>query len=102
MRFVAVSALALVLAACAGPRWEKSNVTPEQAKSDYSECNALANEANARDAAIDQDILASRGHDWANSGTLDTHKDVFEAESQHRTADVLRSCMLSKGYAPAK
>lgn len=102
MKPAAALASLLMLAACASPTWTNPNVTPEQAKNDYSECNAMAQDANARDAAIQQDILASRGQDWQRSGTLGTHQDVFAAETQQRTGDIVRNCMLAKGYTPAK
>jgi hypothetical protein len=97
----AAIALGLALAACAAPRWTKAGASPEQAANDYAQCNALAGEANARENAIESDILASRGHDWENQGTLSAHTDVYAAETQHRTGDIIRRCMEAKGYAEA-
>jgi hypothetical protein len=95
---LAAAALALVLGGCLGPTWAKPGVGPEEAAADYSQCNALAQGAVARDSNIDTDILASRGLDWQNSGTLGVHRATMASETSTRSADVLRSCMLAKGY----
>jgi hypothetical protein len=93
-------AVALALAACAGPQWEKPGISAETAAADYADCSSLAQDATQRDSAIQADILASRGHDWERSGTLATHTDVFAAEDQRRSGDVLGSCMRLRGYTP--
>ena len=88
------------LAACASTVWNKAGVSNEQAAADYAECNSLAQGANQRDSNIQADILASRGHDWSQSGTMSTHQATFAAESQQQSGDIIRSCMIAKGYAP--
>lgn len=101
MRSAAALALVLALAGCAGPRFVKPGTTAEEAASDYAQCSALAQQGNPRDNAIESDILASRGRDWENSGTLAAHKDVFQADAYYRAANVTRYCMLAKGYTTA-
>jgi hypothetical protein len=91
--------LVLLLAACAGPQWTKPGVSDATAAADYSDCRAEANQADTRDADIQSDIMASRGHDWAQSGTLGAHQSGFAAENQARSGDVMASCMRLKGYA---
>jgi hypothetical protein len=88
----------LALAACADPRWAKPGVSAETAKSDLAECQAMARDASSRDAAIESDILASRGHDWQSSGTLGAHKSSLGIDSYRQSEDMLNSCMASRGY----
>jgi hypothetical protein len=95
---LAAAALALALGGCLGPGWTKPGVGPDEAASDYSQCSALAQGAVGRDSTIDADILASRGLDWQNTGTLGIHRATMASETASRSADVLRSCMLAKGY----
>lgn len=99
LRTAPALALVLLLAGCAGPRWTKPGVSQTQAEADYSECNEMAQAANRRDDEIEADILASRGHDWQQTGTMATHKAVFAAEAYHRTDDLMHFCMQAKGYA---
>jgi hypothetical protein len=101
MRACAGVAVALALVACAGsPKWSRSGVSAEAAAADYADCRSMAQEATERDNAINADILASRGHDWEQSGTLDLHQSAFTAQSEARAGDVVAACMISKGYAP--
>jgi hypothetical protein len=94
-------AVCLVLAACAGPQWTKPGVSAGTAATDYADCSAQAQQADRRDSNIEADILASRGRDWEQHGTLDTHQQVYAAEAQNRTGDVLGACMRLRGYATA-
>ena len=101
MRWGVGLVVALALGACAGTAsWTKQGVTDQAAAADYAECNSLAQEATRRASNIQADILASRGQDWERSGTLDTHRAVFAAETGPQASDVLKSCMIGKGYAP--
>jgi hypothetical protein len=101
MRWMSGLAMVAALAACAGePQWSKDGVSGQAAAADYAECQGLAQEATQRDNNIEADILASRGHDWQQSGTLSTHQAVFSAENQHTSDQVVKSCMIGKGYAP--
>lgn len=95
----AAGLLTMLLAACAGPHWTKPGVSAETAASDYADCRAEAQQANRRDNDIEADILASRGRDWEQHGTLATHQDVFAAEHQGRSDDVLTACMRLRGYS---
>ncbi|HUZ71414.1 MAG TPA: hypothetical protein VMU87_00385 [Stellaceae bacterium] len=91
----------LCLAGCAGaPQWTKQGVTPQVAASDYADCRRQAQAATRRDANIDADILASRGRDWQQSGTLSTHQTMFGATATRQQDDVVKACMIAKGYAP--
>jgi len=101
MRSIAGIAVALALVACAAePRWSRGGVSAAVAESDYADCRGMAQEATERDNGINADILASRGHDWQQTGTLDLHQSAFVAQSQLQAGDILKACMLSKGYVP--
>ena len=91
--------LALALIACAGPRWTKPGVDAETARADFSECQGQARDATRRDTDIDADILASRGQDWSNQGTLGVHQAVMAAGPAGRADAILDGCMSSKGYS---
>jgi hypothetical protein len=97
---VAALAAALALLSCAGPRWTKPGVDAATAQADFLECQALGDQATRRDSDIEADILASRGRDWENSGTLGAHQDLFAYEGARRSGDVVAACMRAKGYAP--
>ncbi|HXQ51330.1 MAG TPA: hypothetical protein VN802_09580 [Stellaceae bacterium] len=102
MRPLAITlAITLALGACAGgQRWSKAGVTADTAASDVADCRSLAYQATRRDSQIDSDILASRGHDWSNSGTLGVHQAVNSASTSERADEMVQSCMQAKGYAP--
>ena len=91
--------LVLALAACAGPRWSKPGIDADTARSDFADCQNLASEATRRDADINADILASRGQDWSNAGTLDVHQAVLAAGPADRSDAIVAFCMSSKGYS---
>ena len=94
-------ASALALVACASePQWVKDGVSGKQAAADYSDCQSQAQNSTQRDSNIEADIMASRGHDWQQSGTLGAHEAAFAAESQKQSDQIVRECMIGKGYAP--
>jgi len=97
-----VLALALLLAACSSkPQWVRPGTDTDTAGDDLAECRALANAATRQDAAIDQDILATRGTDWQRNNTLQAKKSTFAMQDQGHARDIIASCMSAKGYAPA-
>ena len=90
------------LAACASePQWSRPGVSSETAAADLAECRSLAQTQFRRDADIDADIMASRGHDWQQTNTLRTRQAVMSTENAPQAADIVKACMISKGYAPA-
>jgi hypothetical protein len=96
-------ALALLLVACSSkPQWVKPGTSSEAASDDLAECRALANAATRREAAVDQDILASRGTDWQRSNTLQAKKSTFAMQDQGRARDIVADCMSAKGYSPRR
>jgi hypothetical protein len=95
--------LGFLLAACAdeGGRWAKAGGNPSATNSDYEDCRSEARAVTQRDAAIDADILASRGADWQRAGTLGVQQDDMAAHTKVRARDVINRCMASKGYKAA-
>lgn len=100
----AIAAVAiLVLAGCSGASggWTKPGVSPATAESDFSDCESQARGATQRDAAIDADILASRGTDWQRTGALPFKRDDMANSNRGRAQQIIARCMVGKGYAPA-
>ncbi len=94
--------LFLALAACSStPQWVKPGASKETVSDDFEDCRALATSATRQDAAIDQDILASRGTDWERTSTLQAKKSTFAMQDQGHVRDIIASCMSAKGYTPA-
>jgi hypothetical protein len=95
--------LGILLAGCAdaGGRWTKAGANQEAASSDYEDCRSEARAATERDAAIDADIMASRGADWQRAGTLGVQQDAMAAHTKTHARDIINRCMASKGYKPA-
>jgi hypothetical protein len=95
-------ALALILAACSSkPQWVKPGTGSDVVSDDLEECRAYATAASRQEAAIDQDILASRGTDWQHNNVLQAKKSTFALQDKGRTREIIASCMNAKGYAPA-
>lgn len=96
-------ALALALSACSSkPQWVRPGTSGDTMSDDLDECRALANAATRKDAAIDQDILATRGTDWERNNTLQAKKSTFAMQDEGQARDIIASCMGAKGYAPAR
>jgi hypothetical protein len=94
--------LSALLAACSSnPQWAKPGATKETVQDDLDDCRDLATASARQDAAIDQDILASRGTDWERTDTLQAKKSTFAVQDQGHVRDIIASCMSAKGYAPA-
>jgi hypothetical protein len=102
MRRAAFLILALPLAACGiQGQWTKEGTSPEAAARDLAACRSLAQSAVKRDVDIDQDIMATRGHDWQTSGVLTARRATYDAHNQAAAGDIVTRCMTGKGYVPA-
>jgi hypothetical protein len=89
----------LFVAACEGSGgWSKPGVSPDAAEDDFSACQRQARNVTARDAAIDADILASRGQDWQRTGTLSMRRDDMADSNRARARQIVARCMAAKGY----
>jgi hypothetical protein len=94
--------LALAVVACGiQGEWTKEGTSPEAAARDLAACRSLAQSAIKRDVDIDQDIMATRGHDWQTSGVMTARRATYDAHNQAATGDIVTRCMSGKGYAPA-
>jgi len=102
-KLLTLLALAAALTACSSkPQWVRPGTDSDTMSDDFDDCRALANAATRRDAAIDQDILATRGVDWERNNTLQAKKSTFAVQDQGHVRDVIASCMSAKGYTPAR
>ena len=90
------------LAACGTPRWGKAGSDKDAMRADLAECRARGEALVARDADIDSDILATRGRDWALSGSLAVKETGTAAADRGRAAHYVEDCMRAKGYTPAR
>ncbi len=96
-------AVALLLGGCAStPQWSKQWASPQAAATDFADCRSQAQEATRRDANIQADIMASRGRDWSQTQTMGTRQAIFANENHLQTDDLVKSCMIAKGYAPGE
>jgi hypothetical protein len=96
-----IVALAVGLTGCAGGGdWSRSNTTSQQTATEFSDCQSQARAATQRDTNIMSDIMATRGNDWRQTGVMGTQTSLFAAENHDRSADVIRRCMLGKGFVP--
>jgi hypothetical protein len=98
-----MAVLVLLLAGCGGSGgWTKPGVSPDTAEADFSDCESQARSATQRDAAIDADIMASRGQDWQRAGTLEIKREDMANSNRERARQIVARCMAGKGYAPAR
>lgn len=101
MRRAGVAIVVLALTGCGGSGgWTKPGVSPETAEAEFSACQNQARGATQRDAAIDADILASRGDDWQRTGALAIKRDDMVNANRERAQQVIGRCMTAKGYTP--
>jgi hypothetical protein len=92
--------LALALGACgaAGP-WVKPGADAKATDLAYRQCRALAATSTDTAAAIDKDILATRGNDWQRAGVMRVEtREMHEQARAHGDA-VIASCMRAKGFS---
>jgi hypothetical protein len=103
MRPLILLGLGLLLGGCDGAsQWSKTGATPEKAAQDYAECRHSAELALGADTKIDNDILATRSHDWQRQGLLRTKQYEYSDSNQARSGDFVERCMVGKGYTPAR
>lgn len=103
MKGTALVAPLLLLAACAGgEQWAKPGVDAAAASRDYADCQALALEATQTDAAIDQDIAASRSSDLQRAESVRSQTQRMQETTRARGEAIIASCMKAKGYTPIR
>lgn len=93
--------LAVLLLGCAdNPGWSRQGSTSQQTAEELADCQTQAREATTRDTDIMDDIMATRGNDWRQTGVMSTHVSEFAAENHDRTSDIVNRCMIGKGFVP--
>jgi hypothetical protein len=102
IRVLALAAALGLLGCASDAQWTKKDVSPQVAASDYADCRSQAQEATRRDVNIQADIMASRGRDWSQTQTMSTRQALYANEGRSRTDDLVKSCMIAKGYAPGE
>lgn len=96
-------ACTLALLACASqPEWTKQGTSSEVTARELSDCKSIAREATERDTNIMTDIMASRGNDWQRTGVMSAHVQNFTAGEAEHSDDIVKRCMIGKGFAPAE
>jgi hypothetical protein len=95
--------LLFLLAACATEgRWVKEGASDKVVASDLAQCRGEASRAVDRDAAIDQDIMASRAQDLQRSGMTTLRRDTLRASNLGRHDEIVARCMAARGYQAAE
>ncbi len=101
MKRAASLALALFLIGCAGTGdWNRQGASSQQTAAAFADCQSQAREATQRDTNIMTDIIATRGHDWRETGVMSTQMSEFAAENHGRTSHIVDRCMIGKGFVP--
>jgi hypothetical protein len=96
-----ILALAVILTGCAGDGgWTRSDTSPKQAATEFSDCQSQARAATQRDTNIMNDIMATRGNDWRRTDVMGTQTSLFAAENHDRASDIVNRCMIGKGFVP--
>ena len=95
--------LLLALTGCAaGEDWARPGADAAATSRAYADCRALAGTAVRTDAAIDQDIAASRGTDIQRADSVRTQTRQMAETTQARSDAIVASCMESKGFTRAR
>ena len=103
LRTVGLAAGCLALAACAArdAGWQRPNTSDAIRAADYNYCRGEAKSVAGTALGIDQDIAASRGEDWRNTGTYAIESARNSGSDDAEFSQVLGACMTGKGYRPA-
>lgn len=90
--------LALCLAACASPDWQKAGASDAERKQALAECQAEARAATDREARIDQDIASTFHQDWQRTGVAETRRTMLRDRARALGEDIVERCMKAKGW----
>lgn len=90
--------LALCLAACASPNWQKAGASDADRKQALAECQAEAKAATDREARIDQDITSTFQQDWQRTGVAESRRNLLRDRTRALGEDIVERCMKSKGW----
>ena len=91
--------LTLALAACSGSSdWAKAGADEAAVARDYEDCRDLAATAVRTDAAIDQDIAATRNDDRQRAGVVRAQTRTMGEHTRDRADAIITRCMRAKGF----
>jgi hypothetical protein len=93
--------------------WNKKGASPEETVAARSDCLSQARAATERDTNITNDIMATRQHNWGNTGPQPVGAQsqyfptamqggLFDTKDQDLTNSIVQNCMISKGFAPSR
>jgi hypothetical protein len=82
--------------------WTKPGADAATVASAYQDCLDVADTATDKDFNIDQDIAASRGSDLQRSDFAGAQMRDARQTSRNRAQEILSSCMVGKGFTPAR
>ncbi len=92
----------LLLTACAAPTgWTKPGADAAATESQYQACLAEARDAVKPEIGVNEDILATRSHDWQRAATLPLQESAMRGQTRARLQYILAQCMRRKGFKPA-
>jgi hypothetical protein len=92
--------MALLLAGCAAAGgWSKTGADAAAASREYQDCRATAESAVKTDAAIDQDISATRLGDWQRAAGVRAETHTMREHTAGRADRIIAACMRGKGFA---
>lgn len=101
--FVGLAAVTVLVGCSSGAgNWTKPSLDASQRSADFADCQAITRQETQRDYAIDQDITASRGSMWHNLGIFREQSATVTSNDAEKSDALLQSCMMGKGYEPAK
>jgi hypothetical protein len=94
---------ALLLAGCTTSQtWTKPGADATDTAGALQECRAAADIAVAPEAAINQDILATRQTDWQRSQIGGIAIRSLGEETSGRADRIIAACMRAKGFTQSK
>jgi hypothetical protein len=90
--------LALCLAACASPEWQKPGASDAEREQALAECRAEARAATEREARIDQDITSTFQQDWQRAGVAESRRTMLSDRTRALGESIVERCMKAKGW----
>lgn len=93
--------LVAMLAGCGtgNGNWVKPGADAATVEQEYRDCQALVAPVVRNEAAIDQDILATRQSDWQRAGIVRVETRTMQEQTRDRAAAIIASCMQAKGFS---
>lgn len=99
-RVICLAAAVVVFGCTNNPEWSRQGESSQRTAAALADCDGQARDATQRDTNIMNDIMATRGNDWRQTGVMSTQTSIFAAENHNRTSDIVNRCMIGKGFVP--